>query len=85
MQLLRQYYISYDLWDMMGNMHGASTWVMETVLKYYIGAVGRSYTLCQGSSGIQLMVLGDSANVAAATTVPPPPAKRVKETSGHAG
>jgi len=42
MQLLHQYYISYDLWDMMGDMHGPSTRVMETSLKYYIGAVGQS-------------------------------------------
>ena len=34
MQLLRQYYISYDSWDMTGDVHGPSTPVMETVLKY---------------------------------------------------
>jgi len=33
-QLLHQYYINYDLWD----MQGPSTRVVETSLKYYIGA-----------------------------------------------
>jgi len=45
MQLLHKYYINYDLWDMTGDMHalhGPSTWVMETSLKYYIGTVGKS-------------------------------------------
>ena len=49
MQLLHKYYINYDLWDMTGDMHalhGPSTSVMETSLKYYIGTVGKSQTLC---------------------------------------
>ena len=67
MQLLI-YFINYDLWDD-GDMHGPSTRIMKTDLKYYIGAVGRS------SGGVRCRA--DSADIAAATSVLlPPPANR---------
>jgi len=37
MQLLFQYYINYDLWDMTATCMGR-----QLGLKYYIGAIGRS-------------------------------------------
>ena len=76
MQLLCRYYINYDLWDMTGDMHGPSTLVMETGLKYYISAV-------TGLVALSLWFWADRADIAA-TTVPLPPAKRA-ETSGRTG
>jgi len=85
MQLLRQYYINYDLWDMTGDMHRPSTQVMETGLKYYIGAVAGHKHCVTDPAASSLWFRADSANIAAATTMPLLPAKQAKETSGRTG
>ena len=64
-----------------GDMHGPSTRVMETGLKYYIDAIGRS------SGGVQLMVSGrqrrhSSSNYRAAADAA---CKEKKEPSGRIG
>ena len=74
MQLIRQLWlVGYD-----GNMHWPSTQVMETL--NITSALSASHPAASS-----LWFWADSADIAAATTMPPPPAKRVKETSGHAG